>query len=906
MKALRRLITRLNACTFGHRQEERLRQEIEEHLALQTEENVRAGLSLAEARRQAVLKFGAIEAIKEEYRDQRRLPFLETVLRDSRYSIRQLRKFPIFAVTAITILALGIGASTAVYSVAKAAIFAPLPFPSPDRMVLVFEAWLGERFQPGVSNLITVRPGVYQDWREHSHCFKSMAAVQHTQATIMDGDRASVADGLLVDDDFFPTLGVPARLGRYLIPSDYGTNGSRAVVLADRIWRSRYNADRSIVGREITLNGAGYRVVGVMPPGFLPTGSGSDPQFWLPLRWDPATKYSFVLWGNRVYARLNDGVTVAQAQAEMDTVATRMRAARAGDYTFGVIVAPLDKYLFAQHERMFALLLIAVGLVLLIACANVANLFLARALERRREFAVRSALGASSATILRQVLVESLLTALGGGLLGAALSPLLTRPVLALLPAASAIPRLDQVQVDWRVLSFTLIISMIAGLLFGLAPAIRAAGGDVSSGLNARGRGNSLGRSEGRLSDALVVAEIALSLVLLVGGSLLSRAFLRLLHTDPGFRPTKCIALRLAIPNNRYGSYEVGGKNAPRQKLYYRLETSAQSISSVQVAGIAEKLPLRQFWNPWSISIEGRPPAPARDRRSLTSKRWGLPMQGDVSTQPVSPGYFAALGIPLIRGRAFDQHDGPDSPVVAVVNEAMVRKFFANEDPIGKRIVIDMTSYARRMTIVGVAADVRMEGMDSKPLPEVFWPMAQLPSANAWLVARARGDAASVANALDRIVHETDPQIAIVESSMMTQVVGDSLWRERLSTLLVGLFAGIAVLIASGGLYAVIARAVQRRTQELGIRIALGATSLQVAEMVLGHGLSVSATGVVIGSLVALTGYRLLPEQTYQLGDLPWVFAAVGSLLFVLTLIACWVPFRRAVGVDPATTLRSE
>ena len=415
------------------------------------------------------------------------------------------------------------------------------------------------------------------------------------------------------------------------------------------------NGDSSIVGREIVLDGAGYRVVGVMPPGFLPTGGrGRDPQYWLPLRWDPATKQSFELWGNWVYARLKDGVTLAQAQSEMDAVAGQIRAAHPIDYSLGAIVAPLDGYLFGNHERLFVILLAAVALVLLIACANVANLLLARGLGRQREFAVRAALGASRATILRQVLAESLVIAGVGGLAGVALSPLLTRPALALLPATSHIPRLDRVHLDAGVLLFTLLTSLVAGLLFGVAPAIRAAQGNLSLALKSGGRGTSLGRNEGQLSDALVVVEVAFSLVLLVAGGLLTRTFLKLLHTDPGFRPEQSVAMRLSIPKYRYGAYEIGGKNAPRQLLYDRLGRSAQSVASVQVAGLAEKLPLRQFWNPWEVSIEGRPPADGPDGRPMISRRWGLLEQGQVSQQPVSPGYFGALGIPLLRGRVFE------------------------------------------------------------------------------------------------------------------------------------------------------------------------------------------------------------------------------------------------------------
>jgi putative ABC transport system permease protein len=854
------------------------------------------------------LKFGGIEAIKDEYRDQRGLPFLETLLRDSRYSIRQLRKSPVFAVTAIAILALGIGANTAVYSVARGVVFAPLPFPRPDRLALIFEAdadELGKRFKPGDRNLSSVRPGTFQDWRQQSRSFERMAAVQNTQATIMEGSRAYVMEGFRVGDGFFETLGEPPVLGRYFTAGDYAGGEAKIIVLAHRLWRERYNAEPSIIGREIVLDGSVHRVVGVMPPGFLPAVSGNDPQFWIPLTWDAASKYSFFLWGYTTYARLKDGVTFAHAQSEMDAIAVHMRAAHPRDFGGGAIVAPLRDYLFGGHDRLFALLLITVGLVLLIACANIANLLLARGLERQREFAVRSAVGASRAAILRQVLAESLVIAIAGGLAGAALSPLLTRPVLLLLPAGN-LPRLDQVRIDLGVLAFTVLISLSAGLVFGVAPAIEAARGDVSLRLKAGGPSSSAARNERWLSDGLMIAEIAFSLVLLASAGLLARSFLKLLAADPGFRPERSVALQLSIPSYRYGAYEEGGKNLSRQALYRRLEETLRSLPGVRAAGLTRKLPILQFWNPDSFSIDGRPPV-IRGGEPQMLKRWGIPDHGMISYQTVSPGYFATLRIPLIRGRMFDNRDRADGPFSAIINQAMARKFFPDEDPIGRRIAVDRgTTFLRRMTIVGIVADARLDGVDQPALPEVFAAMAQLPSEDTWIVARATADAASIRTALQKAIHDTDPEIGIKKTATMTAVISDSLWRERLSALLVGVFAALATCIAGAGLYAVISHAVERRTQEIGIRLALGADRAQIAGTVLGHGFRVTALGMAIGALLTFSATRLLVQRAFPVMDLPWIFAAVVSLLSMLTLVACWVPLRRALNVDPAAALRAE
>jgi predicted permease len=625
-----------------------LNREIEEHLRSLAERFVRQGMWPDAAEYAARRQFGGITQLRENHRDARGIPFVENFVRDLLFSLRLLRKKLTFSLMAISVLALGIGANTAVYSVAKGVVFAPLPFPKPDRLALIFEADPGERFQPGRRNLVSVRPGIYQDWHEQLRSFESMAAVHDMRATIMEGEHASVTNGFRVGDGFFETLGVPAQLGRHFSATDYAAGGGPIIVLAHRMWRERYNADPSIIGRDIVVDGAAHQVIGVMPPGFLPTAFGTDPQFFIPLRWEPTTKYSFVLWGYTVYARLKDGLTLAQAQSEIEGVAIHMRDAHPGDYDGGAIVAPLDGYLFGNHERLFAILLVAVALVLVIACANVANLLLARALERQREFAVRSALGASRVAILRQVLAESLVIAIAGGSLGAALSPLLTRPALLLLPAGN-LPRLDQVRIDTGVLAFTMLISILAGLLFGIVPAIRAGRGDLSLTLRAGGRGSSAARSERRLSDALMVAEIALSLLLLVSAGLLTRTFLKLLQTDPGFRPAQSAAMRLSIPTYRYGVHEEGGRNLPRQVLYHRLDELLRSISGVQVAGLTLKAPILQIWNPDDVSIDGRPPT-ISNGEPMMIKRWGIPKHGPVSYQTVSPGYFAALGIPPRSG----------------------------------------------------------------------------------------------------------------------------------------------------------------------------------------------------------------------------------------------------------------
>ena len=421
------------------------------------------------------------------------------------------------------------------------------------------------------------------------------------------------------------------------------------------------------------------------------------------------------------------------------------------------------------------------------------------------------------------------------------------------------------------------------------------------------GRGASSGRRERRLTDGLVATEVALSLVLLSAAGLLVQTFLKLLHDDPGFRPAQVVAAQLSIPSYRYGPCEVGGRNVARMRLYNRVEHALRASPGVEGVGVTASLPLRHTPNPWSISIDGRPAPPASQvQGGAVSGRSGLPKHGSVSTQRVTPGYFAALGIPLLRGRLFDEHDRPDAPLDALINETAARKFFANEDPIGKRITLDMTSYFPKATIVGIVGDSRMNGLDREVYPQVFWPMAHLPSASVWTVVRSHAPADLVAEAIRKAVREADSDVAVIEVATMTNVLTDSLWRQRFAALLVGLFAGLAATIAAGGLYAVISYSVARQTRELGVRIALGAGRAEIAGSVLGHGLRVTAIGIGLGGVLAVLARQFLAQQVPDVRNGPTILAGAAALLVVLTVLACLVPARRALAVDPLTALRSE
>jgi putative ABC transport system permease protein len=820
--------------------------------------------------------------------------------------VRRLAQRPGLAGIVIATLALGIGANTAIYSVAKAVVFTPLPFREPDAVVHIFEGGLRDRYQPGDENsLISVRGGTFQDWQQQARSFDRIAAVRLKQAMFTGTDRGVAIDGVLAGEGLFELLGVPPLLGRYFSMGDYANDG-HVVVLSHKLWIERYNGDIAIVGRNISIDNASYRVIGVMPKGFYPA-RWYEPQFWLPLQWVPATKYSRVLWGLIVYGRLKPGVTLDQAQADLDLVSSRLRAQYPADYDkMRAVVAPAAGYTFGHHERLFLLLLGAVVLVLLIGATNIANLLLARALEREREFSIRAALGASHGTLLREALAESLILAGIGGLLGITLSPLLTRPILALLPPSSQIPRVADVHIDLGVLAFTIFISISVGVLFGLVPGLRAAGASAALALREGGRGNSLSRQGRRLSDLLVVSEVGLSLVLLAGGALLMQTFLRLLHTDPGFRPEHALAFEVIVPVHHYGTYEIGGRNASRERLFRELVTRSSVVPGVQIAAAMANLPLRHGPNPWAISVEGRDSDSRRDSGSAASGT-RLPYHGSVSTQRVTPGYFAAFGIPLRRGRLFDEHDRPDSPMVAVINETAAQKYFPGEDPIGKRITIDMTSYFPRMTIVGIVGDSKLNALDREVYPQVFWPMAFLPGSNAWLVVRTSAEPKAVATEVRRAIQGVDSDLAIREVAPMSEIVQESLWPQRLSALLIGLLAVLATLVTLGGLYSVISYSVARRTKELGIRIAVGATWRDIAVTVLMYGLRIVGAGVLLGVTATLVLNRIMAGKlAAPAADSPWMLPMIAAGFTLLTVMACLPPLRRALSVDPLTVLRAE
>jgi putative ABC transport system permease protein len=827
---------------------------------------------------------------------------------DVRYAGRGLARRPGFALTILMTLALGIGANTAIFSLVRAVVLRPLPYHEPDRLVHLYENHpKGARFKWGENkNYIVVRPGTLYEWRSRNTSFTSIEAFRWRAKTLTGVGRAESVWASEVTDGFFTTAGVAPALGRTLVRDDFASGPPRAVVMSNRLWRTRYGGDRRLVGRTIEIDGSAAPVVGVMPAGFQPSRYQTA-DLWVPYVSQPGEKDDRVTWSFITLARLKSGVTFEQAHREMDIISDRLTASYPQDYNdMSAVLVPVTGEVVGAHQTLFYTLLGAVALVLLVGCANVANLMLSRATERQQEFTVRAALGASRLRLVRQVLTESVLLSGAGGVLGLLVARLSLPAALALLPPESRVPRLDEAGVDWSVLAFTTAVSLLAGIVFGVVPAIRVSQTGLSEGLKESSRATSQSVRAKAIGDLLVTAEIAMSLFLLVGAGLLMRSFLRLYAVDPGFDTVHVLAAQVTVPTHRYGVYQVGGANPPRARLYRELAREVSGVAGVESAAVTALLPLKHGPNPWGITIEGRgAPSGRESGGAATSLRENRYHHGSISIERVTPDYFHTMGVPLMRGRLIDARDVAAAPSVTVVNETFVRKFFPDEDPLGRRITVDMTSYFPKMTIVGVVGDNKMHGLDRDPYPLLYWPMEQFPSINAWLVVRAPGDPRTLAQAARAAVSRFDADLALGDLVTMGTVVAESMWRQRFATLLIGLFAALALLMATAGIYAVISYSVSQRTREMGLRITLGALPREILALVVGHALRLAAIGVVVGLVASVALRRVLANQLFGVSPSdPLTIVAVSGLLLLVAAAAAAGPALKALRVDPIAALR--
>ncbi len=877
-----------------------MEEEIRLHLELKTQENVKAGMTPDEARRQALLRFGAVESTKEECRDQRGLPMLETLWQDIRYGARMLRKNRGFTAAAVLTLTVGIGANTAMFSVVNAVLLRPLPYPEPDQLVQLRADWSGN---PGT----VIGGATFVEVRAQSRSLARIAAYSCGEMTLTGAGSAERLVAGAVTADFFPLLGVQPTLGRNFTREEDTPNGPKSVVLGYGLWQSRWGGDADVLGRTITLNEQSYTVVGILPARF----QYPEPfQLWTPLALGE-TGGTFVAHGEgmmllKAIARLKPGVTLQQAQAELQIIAQRIQpggptATRGGEGAGGEgggARGDSDLTLVSLHEQVVGdvkgallVLLGAVVLVLLIACANVANLLLARAAARQREMAVRAALGAGRLRVARQLLTESVLLSVAGGGLGLLLAFWGVR-ALGQWSGAS-LPAMHGIGIDAWVLAFTLGVSVITGLAFGLAPAVQAWRADVNAALKQEGRGDT-GGHRNRLRHLLVVSEVALALVLLIGAGLLLKSFSRLAEVNPGFRTEGVLTFQATL---------MEGKSPARKVNFIeQIVERLKALPGVQAAAATDSLPLTPFERITPVDIEGRPPI------DLSKLRRGEVSVTPVSRPTVTLDYFNAMGIPVRKGRAFTPQDARPSAGVVIVNEAFEKYHFPDQSAVGKRIrLMAGPAEAGWQTVVGVVSDVRQSGLAGDVMPEVYSPELDDAGGALSFVIRVAGNPTHFTSAVRAAVAEVEPNQPIHNLMTMEQRLANTTTSRRLNTALLGSFAAIALLLAVVGIYGMMAHAVTERRREIGVRMALGAQRGDVLRLVLTRALRIVIAGLILGLAGAAGVTRVL--QTFLFGVTPTdpiTFVIVTLLLMGVGLMAAWLPARRAAKVDPMVALRTE
>ena len=794
------------------------------------------------------------------------------MLRDTRYAVRQLVKSPAFSIVAILTLALGIGATSAIFSVVNGVLLRPLPYPDADALVRINE------IVPKYGQF-SVAPANFLDWRSQATSFEHIAAYSGGTVTFNAAEGPERVPAAMVSWDLFDLLRTAPALGRGFSQAEDVPGKNNVIVISHGMWQRRFGGDPAIVGRSLSLSGEPVTIVGVMPQGFFfPTRNA---ELWRPIAIDPANASRGAHFLD-VIARLKPGASPAHASAEMKTIAERLAVQypdKSADESAEVL--SVKEMMVSDIRPALLTLLAAVAVVVLIACANVANLLLVRASVREKEIAIRGALGAGRRRLILQLLAESLVLALAGGGLGLLLAYLAIGPVQTL--SAGSIPRVQDVSIDRNVLAFALGLTMFTGLLFGIAPAWQASRSGIGEVLKEGGRSSST--SSGRwLRSVLMVVEVALSIILLVGAVLLLRSFSRITGVDPGFRPDGVLAFRVSLPAKSYGEPHK------RVAFYDALTARLTSLPQVHGAGMIQTLPMRGDYV-LSFTIEGRPPL--------------KPGQGlSANYRSASGGFFQTAGIPVKRGRVFTEQDTSAAPMVAVVDEAFARRYFPGEDPLGHGVDIGNGTDGFYQ-IVGVVGSVRSEGLDVAPEPTVYVPFTQDPSSTMWVAVRTDGDPLGQSSAVRQIVRSLDPSLPAYSMATLASVVSDSVAQRRFSMLLLAAFAVIALLLAGIGLYGVVAYTVSLRTQEIGVRMAIGAQQGDVLRLVVGDGMRLALAGVAAGIVGALALGRFISSLLFEVTAFdPVSYATTAVLLLAIAALACYVPALRAMGVDPLSALR--
>jgi len=807
---------------------------------------------------------------------------METLLQDIRFGVRMLLKNGSFTFVALLTLALGIGANTAIFSVVNAIVFRPLPYSAPQQLVGV---WTKDLKRPGSqypAALLTFR-----DWQQQSNSFSGFAAYAFNRFHVSGNEGADETRGVLVSSNFFEVMGVKPVLGRALQPAD---ERERVIVIGDVLWRRRFNGDQNVIGKTINLNAEPFTIIGVLPASFrFPT---PDIELWSSLaslyKLDPKSSVgdwinNRSLRGYRVVGRLKDGVSQEQAQAEMNAIAERL----ARDYPdsnagTGVVLVPLRTQMIGDYQKALVVLLVAVGFILLIACANVANLMMARTAARDREIAIRRAMGAGQLRLVRQMLTESVLLSSLGGLIGLLLASWGVQLLLGLTP--KDIPRLEGVSVDRTALLFTLAVSLGTGVLFGLAPAWHARNLSLNELLREGGRGVAGLARVKRLRGLLVMSEIALAVVLLTGAGLMLKSFQRLSSVDPGFKPDNLLTMAVGLQFARY-------QDPVKQVAFFEQALQRiRTLPGVVAAGACTSLPPSYIQQSTGFNIEGRP------QEAGTQPPSAIYM-------PATSGYLEALGVPLVSGRTITDADTSQSPGVVVINQTFATRFFPNEDPLGRR----MTISGVLRTIVGVVGDAKYQGLGVEAGPQAYVPYSQSPYPGMRLIVRTTSEPSSLIAAVRAQIQSVDSEEGPTRFASMTQLLADSVAQPRFNTFLIGLFAALAFVLAAIGIYGVINYDVTQRTGEIGVRMALGAQSRDVLRLILRQGFLLTLGGLAAGLAGAILLTRSLTSLLFEVKPTdPLTYTVVATLLAVVAIVACLIPARRATKVDPLVALRYE
>lgn len=819
--------------------------------------------------------------------------WLETFWQDVRFGGRMLRKNLGFTLIVVLTLAAGIGANTAIFSIVYAVLLRPLPFHDPHQLVFVWETDLNRGVQRGV-----VAPAEYLDWQEQSRSFSNMAAWRSWTSDVRGHDEPAHVLSAQVTYNFFDMLGTKAALGRTFVADDGLPGHGQVVIITNALWRERFGADPALIGQSIDVDDQPYTVIGVLPPGFTVFGTSKRYDVWTPFTWD-RTQLNREEHSVIVFARMKPGVTLAQAQAEMEAINARLRKAFPGpDEKLGIRVQDLQEDIVGSLRPALLLLMAAVGLVLLIGCANVANLLLARSAGRGREIATRAVLGAGRMRLVRQLITESVLLAVMGGALGIVIAYVGTRLLLVLQPTGGvgALPHREWIGVNFPVLLYTAAISLITGILFGLAPALHVARTDLQEAIKEGGKGSTSRRGKW-VRSTLVVAELAISLMLLTAAGLLIQSFSRLLGESAGFNPTGVLTLETWLPPAHYPS------SAQAAAFYQQSLERIAAVPGVSEAGAINFLPLSGWQDFTDFDIEGRPaPPPGEEFNS--------------QYRVVDANLFRTLEIPVLRGRAFSSSDGAEAPGVAIVSELLAHRYWPNQNPIGQRIRLHVQPVPGPwrpdlrqdwLTIVGVAGDIREWEYADPHVPELYLPYLQNPSHLMRFTVRAAGDPSALAPAVRQAVWSVDKNQSITEVKTMDRLLSEVLAQRRLNIWLLAGFAGLALLLAAVGIYGVMSYSVDQRRHELGIRMAMGAQPGDVIRLLLGQGLRLTLAGILAGVIAAVLFSRWLSSLLFGVkpGD-PFTLAVVAVILGVVALAACYIPARRAMRVDPLTALRYE